>query len=154
MAAAPGNTNALGNTGGKSLQDRKLSAQVRSLALSKILAILARPVVEMNQADKELHDQILLKLTGNILPRLNEHSGEDGGVIRLAFDNSFSDINKDKDGTTRGAKESSKKSSPVQDNKSGAKVGKDKSGSGNIVLQGDSFDEETESEEDELSDRT
>ena len=57
--------------GGKSFQDRELAASVRSLALEKIKVILSRPVVEMNGEDKRLHDEVLLKLAGTLLPRLN-----------------------------------------------------------------------------------
>ena len=63
---------------GKTFQDRVLASEVRSLALGKIKIILERPVVEMSSSDKELHDAILIRLSGTILPRLNEHTGEDG----------------------------------------------------------------------------
>ena len=69
--------------GGKSFQDRELAAQVRSLALNKIKIILERPTVEMSERDKELHDAILVRMSTTILPRLNEHSGPDGGDIPL-----------------------------------------------------------------------
>jgi hypothetical protein len=63
--------------------DRTLAADVRRLTLNKIKTILERPVVEMNERDKELHDAILLKLAGTVLPRLNEVTGEDGGPIKV-----------------------------------------------------------------------
>jgi hypothetical protein len=72
MSAPAGNTNALGNTGGKTLNDRKLAAEVRSLALSEIKAILKQAGMS------RLKTQILLKLAPSILPRLNEHTGKDG----------------------------------------------------------------------------
>lgn len=71
MAAALGNKNAKGNIGGKSLNDRKLAAEVRSLALTEIREILLGD-------DNEYKRQIILKLAPAILPRLNEHTGEDG----------------------------------------------------------------------------
>jgi hypothetical protein len=40
MAGTKGNKNAVGNTGGKSLQDRELAARVRSLALREIESAL------------------------------------------------------------------------------------------------------------------
>ena len=40
----------------------------------------------MNHDDYELYKQILLKLAGTVLPRLNEVSGPDGKPIPL-FDN-------------------------------------------------------------------
>ncbi len=66
-------------------EDRKLAAQVRRLALGKIKTILERPAVEMNDKDKQLHDAILIKLTGTLLPRLNELTGEDGGAVQVTL---------------------------------------------------------------------
>lgn len=63
--------------------DRKLAAEVRRLALDKIKVILSRPAVEMSERDKELHDEILKKLAGTVLPRLSEVTGEDGGPINV-----------------------------------------------------------------------
>jgi hypothetical protein len=76
-----GNSNAVGNSGGKSLNDRKLAAQVRTLALKEILRVMSIPKVEMSFEEYELYKSILVKLTGNVLPRLNEHTGEDGKEI-------------------------------------------------------------------------
>jgi hypothetical protein len=77
MAAAKGNQNAKGNRGGKSLNDRQLSASVRTLALKEIEKILQQEgLTEMKKA-------IVLKLAPTLLPRLNEHTGEDGGDINL-----------------------------------------------------------------------
>lgn len=81
MAAPLGSQNALGNTGGKSLNDRKLAARVRSLSLIKIAEILERPVVKMDADDYKLYKDILVKLAGTVLPRLQEHTGEDGGEL-------------------------------------------------------------------------
>jgi hypothetical protein len=75
MAAPKGSKNALGNSGGKSLNDRKLSASVRTLALNEIKAILERPEMD------EMKKQIILKLAPTLLPRLNEHTGEDGNDL-------------------------------------------------------------------------
>lgn len=72
MAAPKGNKNGLGNSGGKSLNDRKLAAEVRSLALGEIKAILERDGLD------EMKKQIILKLAPSLLPRLNEHTGDDG----------------------------------------------------------------------------
>lgn len=85
MAAPKDNKNALGNSGGKSLQDRELAAQVRSLTLSKIKAIFEMPRVDMNEHDARLHDEILVKLAGSVLPRLNEVSGPEGAPIPLLY---------------------------------------------------------------------
>jgi hypothetical protein len=78
MAAPKGNINAMGNSGGKSLNDRKLAAAVRTLALGKIKRLFEMPVSAMKEEDKQIHDAILLKIAPSLLPRLNEHSGEDG----------------------------------------------------------------------------
>lgn len=72
MAAAKGNKNAVGNTGGKSLNDRKLAAEVRSLALGEIKEILEQEKMT------ELKKAVILKLAPSLLPRLNEHTGDDG----------------------------------------------------------------------------
>ncbi len=92
MAAAKNNKNAAGNKGGNgapSVIDRMLSRRVRSLTLKKIEIILKRPIVKMGKDDYDLYKAVLLKLAGNVLPRLNEHTGEDGQPINLIFDDSF-----------------------------------------------------------------
>lgn len=71
MAAAKGNKNAVGNSGGKSLNDRQLAASVRSLALKEIKTVL-------EGKDAEYKKAVILKLAPTLLPRLNEHTGEDG----------------------------------------------------------------------------
>lgn len=83
MAAPLENTNAIGNSGGKSLNDRKLAAKVRTLALNEIEKILSQPVVKMKQDDYDLYKSILIKLAGTVLPKLNEHSGPDGEPLPL-----------------------------------------------------------------------
>lgn len=82
MSAPIGSQNALGNSGGKSLQDRKLAAQVRSLALDRIKDLLEMPTVKMKADDYELYKAVLIKLSGTVLPRLNEVTGEDGEPIK------------------------------------------------------------------------
>ena len=72
MSAPKGNKNGLGNTGGKSLNDRKLAAAVRSLALGEIKKILEEERLT------EFKKAVILRLAPSILPRLNEHTGEDG----------------------------------------------------------------------------
>lgn len=68
---------------GKSFQDRELAAEVRTLALTKIKVLFEMPRVDMSAHDANLHDQILVKLAGTVLPRLNEVSGPDGKPIPL-----------------------------------------------------------------------
>lgn len=76
MAAPKGNKNAKGNAGGKSLQDRQLAAEVRSLALTEIKAVL-------EGRDSQFKKALLLKLAAGILPRLTEVSGPDGEQLNV-----------------------------------------------------------------------
>ena len=62
--------------GGKSLNDRILAAEVRTLSLRKIKSVLEDEKCE--KYGKEFQQQLLLRLAGTLLPRLNEHTGEDG----------------------------------------------------------------------------
>ena len=75
--------------GGKSFQDRLLAAEVRSLTLEKIKTLFTMPRVDMNAHDAELHDQVLVKLAGSVLPRLNEVTGVDGEELVIRFDNAI-----------------------------------------------------------------
>lgn len=78
MSAPVGNKNSAGASygkGGKPLNDRKLAADVRTLALSEIYKILKEGQTDGN---KDLYRAVLIRLAGNVLPRLNEHSGPDG----------------------------------------------------------------------------
>ena len=60
--------------GGKSFQDRELAAKVRSLALEEI-----HKVLKLGEGD--LYKQLLIRLAGTVLPRLNEVTGQDGEAI-------------------------------------------------------------------------
>jgi hypothetical protein len=81
MAAPKGNQNAKNNKGGKSLNDRQLAASVRTLALGEIKKYLEG--TETGYKNQELKQAIILKLAPTLLPRLNEHTGEDGGDINV-----------------------------------------------------------------------
>lgn len=59
--------------------DRILAQEVRSLTLKKIKAVLE------SDEDKEFQKALLLRLAGSVLPRLNEHTGEDGSPINLVL---------------------------------------------------------------------
>lgn len=63
--------------GGKSLQDRQLAASVRKLGLEEMERVL-------KGKDEEYKKQLILRLAGTLLPRLNEHTGEDGGPIQIS----------------------------------------------------------------------
>lgn len=62
---------------GKSFNDRELAGEVRTLTLKEIKKAL------MNSDDDEFKKQLLLRLAGSILPRLNEVTGENGGAIKI-----------------------------------------------------------------------
>lgn len=98
--------------------DRKLAAEVRRLALNKMKAILGRPAEELRGHDKQLHDALLLKLAGSVLPRLNEITGEDGQPLKISFDPAFNAV-------TSTPEASSSESSPLQDSESGQTLGED-----------------------------
>lgn len=70
--------------GGKSLNDRHLAARVRSKLL-----VLAEKILDGE--DEKAKIDLLNKMCTGLLPRLNEHSGEDGSPITIAFDKSFED---------------------------------------------------------------
>ena len=88
-----GNNNAVGNSGGKSLNDRKLAAKVRTLVLNEILKIISIPKVEMRPEEYDLYKAILVRLTGNVLPRLNEHTGEDGEKLTISISREIAEKN-------------------------------------------------------------
>lgn len=69
--------------GGKSFQDRKLSADVRTQALKDIQAALkGNKAVEKWSEYKR---QLVLRLATTVLPRLNEVSGEGGGPVEITL---------------------------------------------------------------------
>jgi len=72
---------------GKSFNDRVLAAEVRTLALTEIKSILE----DKKYKDKAFQKAILLKLTGQILPRLNELTGDDGGPVKASIKVVFED---------------------------------------------------------------
>ncbi len=76
------------------MQDRELAAAVRSLGLQEIQFILvangtspeaekARKKIKIPKAakNKKLYETVVSNLSKTVLPRLNEHTGEDGGPI-------------------------------------------------------------------------
>ena len=65
--------------GGKTLNDRKLAADVRTLTLKHIKHYLE----DDSDENKEFKKQLLLKLSASVLPRLNEHSGMDGEPLTV-----------------------------------------------------------------------
>lgn len=68
--------------GGRSFQDRVLAAEVRSAAVTKIKAIVKGDKRVINTLG-DYQKQMLLKLAPTLLPRLNEHTGEDGAPVKI-----------------------------------------------------------------------
>ena len=65
-----------GGKKGKSFNDRELAGEVRTLTLNEIKKALTGN-------DEDFKKQIILRLSGSILPRLNEVTGENGGAIQI-----------------------------------------------------------------------
>lgn len=70
---------------GKDYESRQLSKEVRDCALEEIRDILKGK----KKVEKRFRQALLLKLAGAVLPRLNEHTGEDGRPVIIKFDNAF-----------------------------------------------------------------
>jgi len=66
--------------GGKSFQDRELSAKVRSLTMETLRDILEGTGEYAD--DLKFKKAVILKLAGTVLPRLTEHAGEGGDPIQ------------------------------------------------------------------------
>lgn len=60
-----------GGNKGVNFNDRELAAKVRTLALNEIEKVLKK-------GKGALYGAVLVRLSGNILPRLSEITGEDG----------------------------------------------------------------------------
>ena len=80
------------------MQDRELATKVRTKALNDIYAVLDGD--EDVETWSDLKKQVVLKLAGTVLPRLNEHSGPDGGEIPLPIYGSRSVHSNNSDGKT------------------------------------------------------
>lgn len=59
--------------------------RVKARALDAIEAVLMNP----ESVSKDFYQQLLLKIAGNVIPRSQEISGEDGESIKIAFDKVF-----------------------------------------------------------------
>ena len=66
------------NAGGSTYEHRALANSVRKLALDEIQKVLSP-----KYKDKSYQKAMLLKIAPALLPRLNEHTGEDGGPIKI-----------------------------------------------------------------------
>jgi len=124
MAGTPDNQNAVGNSGGKPLNDRRKMAKLRGLVVDKAIELFETPIVKMSEDDYQLFKDVFLKLSGNVLPRLNEISGNDGEELKISFDKAFKEALKDKepkDGATSEPAKSDSQPGPVQGSESGEK---------------------------------
>jgi hypothetical protein len=63
---------------GVTLNDRRLAGEVRTLTLREMKRVLTGD-------DEDYKKQLLLKIASSTLPRINEHSGEDGEAIKVAI---------------------------------------------------------------------
>lgn len=86
--------------GGKSFQDRELAARVRTLALNQVWSVLNERKLRGEDTGLEYHKALLMKMAGTILPRLQEHSGADGGALVISYDPSFKNKNETPPETT------------------------------------------------------
>ncbi len=59
---------------------QKLSGEVRDLTLRAIKSVLLD--IRCKNHSKEFRQQLLLRLAGSVLPRINENSGPDGGPMQ------------------------------------------------------------------------
>lgn len=66
---------------GVNLNDRKLASEVRQITLKKIKKLFE--LESLSDKERELHDALLIRLAGSVLPRLNELTGEDGEAVKL-----------------------------------------------------------------------
>jgi hypothetical protein len=65
--------------GGKTLNDREKSARVRDKVLNAIEKVYNGKGGKLSKRQWEL----TLRMATTVLPRLNEHTGEDGGEIKV-----------------------------------------------------------------------
>lgn len=72
--------------------DRQLAADVRRLSLKKIKRLLEKEEENtLDSNEQRLYEAVLLKLASTVLPRINEHTGEDGGAILIKVAKEISD---------------------------------------------------------------
>ena len=87
--------------GGKSMQDRELASEVRSMVLSEIKAVFEYQPFNLSSLKEgedlgeyneklskdslmsRLKEQLILKMSTSILPRLNELTGADGEPLTV-----------------------------------------------------------------------
>jgi hypothetical protein len=80
--------------------DRLLASEVRSLTLKEI-----RKVLQEDYTDIEFKKAVILKLASTVLPRINEHTGEEGGAIIVQVAKEVLDKNDNSTHNTSGSSE-------------------------------------------------
>ena len=73
--------------GGKCFYDRERAGELRTLLLEDCIKVVTNDpeVAEWDEFKKAL----ILKMSTNLLPRLQEVSGADGEALKVTFDKSF-----------------------------------------------------------------
>lgn len=69
------------NGKGPILSDRRLAGEVRNLILAEIERIFTKK--DLTPKEATLKENLLLRMSGFVMPRLNEITGEDGGDIKI-----------------------------------------------------------------------
>lgn len=71
--------------GGKPFYEREKAGNLRNKALDDVALVLSDKKVDIKKVEKwsRYRKEMLMKLATNLLPRLNEHMGQDGEVIKL-----------------------------------------------------------------------
>jgi hypothetical protein len=90
---------------------KDLARNVKALALQRAQRILEHP----EDYDAKLYNETYLTVLKNAVPRSQEISGEDGGVIKLVFDSSFNP-----NGTLQQTESDQPQQSPIQDSEGGS----------------------------------
>lgn len=77
----------MAKTGGKCFYDREKAGELRTRLLEDTIKVLDGDP-EVNEWS-DMKKQIILKMSNNLLPRLQEVSGADGEPLSVIFDKSF-----------------------------------------------------------------
>lgn len=75
--------------GGKCFYDREKAGEVRTKLLEDVLLILDNDPITEEWTD--LKKNLILKMSNNLLPRLQEVSGEGGEPLKVTFDGAFAE---------------------------------------------------------------
>lgn len=67
------------------LNDRKQAARVRKLLMDEIERYFSTDPLKLSETEQTTKRELLLRMAANTLPRLNEHTGEDGDPIKYTL---------------------------------------------------------------------